>query len=392
MFSEYLIHHFVKNYTEIEEEKVRDSYGYLAGIIGIILNLVLFIVKFIIGLVTFSIAITADSFNNLSDSASSLITILGFKLSAKPADLEHPFGHGRLEYLSGLMVSFLVLLVGIEFIKTSFNRILSPVSVKFSILPFILILISILIKIWLSRFNKLIGDKIDSKALKASSFDALSDVITSSTTAVSFLLAKITSIPIDGYIGILISLFIIYSGYSLIKDTINPLLGEAPDKKLVKKLEDTVLSYEYITGVHDTVIHNYGPGRVMASIHAEVPYDISIMKIHEIIDKAEKEISILLKMQLIIHMDPINNSEYIIIEKKDIVKILKENFSYISSIHDFRIVGDGDIKNLIFDVVIKYDKNTKKTNEIIEQEIISEIKKHHPLYNIILTIDKDFTR
>lgn len=389
-----LIRLFIKDYKNVKNEGVRDSYGYLAGIVGIISNIFLFIIKFIIGIITFSIAITADSFNNLSDSASSLITILGFKLSSKPADSEHPFGHGRIEYLSGLFVSVLVILVGIEFIKSSFNRILHPVKINFLIIPFLLLILSIFLKIWLSMFNKEIGNSIDSTALKASSLDALSDVFVSSTTALSFILAKWTSLPIDGYIGLLVSAFILYSGINLIKDTLDPLLGQAPDKELVKKLEDGVMSYEFISGVHDLIIHNYGPGRIMASIHAEVPASVNIMKLHEVIDKAERELSKALKMELVIHMDPINTDSAEVLKiKEEIEGSLLNNYPVIKSIHDFRIVGEGDIKNLIFDVVVSYDKRlNSESTEKFKNEINEFIKKEHPGFNTVINIDRDFTQ
>ncbi len=291
MLSKLLVIKFVKDYKNINHKEVRDSYGYLASIIGILTNIFLFIIKISVGLISQSIAVTADAFNNLSDAASSIITFLGFKLASKPADKEHPFGHGRIEYISGLIVSFIVLLVGFEFIKSSFDRIKNPSIVKFQWIPFLLILFSIVIKLWLSRFNKYIGVTINSGALKASSLDALSDVVTSSSVALSLLLAKWVSFPIDGYFGILVSLFIIYSGISLIKETLDPLLGEAPDKELVSEIIEMVMSYELIMGVHDLIVHNYGPGRCMASIHAEVPSNESIVKIHEVIDKAENEIS-----------------------------------------------------------------------------------------------------
>ncbi|HEY8892030.1 MAG TPA: cation diffusion facilitator family transporter [Clostridium sp.] len=391
MLSKFLISKFVKNYKDVHDKKVRDSYGYLGGLVGIVVNLILFTVKLIIGIISNSIAVTADAFNNLSDVASSVITILGFKLASKPPDKEHPFGHGRLEYISGLIVSFLVMLVGIEFIKTSFGRIIHPSKVIFSLIPFILILISIIFKIWISGFNKTIGKAIKSSALEASSTDALSDVFSSSCVALSLLLSIWIDFPLDGYIGILVSLIIIYAGYTLIKKTINPLLGEAPDKGLVEGLETKLLSYNYITGAHDLVIHNYGPGRCMASIHAEVPCDISVVKIHEIIDKAEKEISEEFSIYLVIHMDPINtDDEEVNASHAELLNVLKY-FSIIKSIHDFRIVGEGEYKNLIFDAVIDFNSTFTKDDEIkLETEISIELKKCCPSYNVVMTLDRDY--
>ncbi len=383
---------FVKKHRNTNHKEVRDSYGYLASIIGILANIFLFIVKISVGLISHSIAVTADAFNNLSDAASSIITFLGFKLASKPADKEHPFGHGRIEYISGLVVSFMVLLVGFEFIKSSFDRIINPSTVNFQWIPFLLILFSIIIKLWLSSFNKYIGNAINSGALKASSLDALSDVVTSSSVALSLLLAKWISFPIDGYFGILVSLFIMYSGVSLIKETLDPLLGEAPDKKLVSEIIEKVMSYDLIMGVHDLIVHNYGPGRCMASIHAEVPSNESIVKIHEVIDKAENEISEKLDILLVIHMDPpinVDNKE-VAYTRNEVVKILG-GFPIIKSMHDFRMVGEDEYKNLIFDIVIDHSFNlTPKLEDKLKEDIDDSIKKLHPKYNTVITIDMDF--
>ena len=391
MLSKFLISRFIKNYKDTSNKIVRDCYGYFGGLVGIILNLILFTIKLIVGLITNSIAIIADAFNNLSDVASSVITILGFKLASKPPDKEHPFGHGRLEYISGLIVSFMVILVGFEFIKTSFNKIIHPSNVIFSLISFLLILASIGIKIWISKFNSIMGNAINSSALKASSTDAFSDVISSSCVALSLLLSIWVNFPLDGYIGILVSLIIIYAGYSLIKKTLNPLLGEAPDKELVKGIRSKLLSFDYITGAHDLVIHNYGPGRCMGSIHAEVPCDISIVKIHEIIDEAEKEISDEFNLYLVIHMDPINTTDKDVkASRLELLDVLK-SFSIIKSIHDFRIVGEGDHKNLIFDVVIDFDPNFSENDEShLEDNININLKKIYPYYNAVMTIDRDY--
>lgn len=393
MLSKFLISKFVKNHTNTNDSKVREAYGYLGGIVGIITNVLLFIIKLFVGLMSKSIAVTADAFNNLSDALSSIITIAGFKLASKPADKEHPFGHGRIEYISGLIVSFMVLMVGIEFIKSSFNRIINPTKINFQLIPFVLILISIIVKIWLSSFNKYIGKSINSSALEASSFDALSDVISSSCVALSLLLSNWITFPIDGYIGIIVSLFILFSGYTLVKETLDPLLGEAPDPEFVSSLTKEVLNYEYITGVHDLVVHNYGPGRSMVSLHAEVPVNVPLVKIHEIIDRMEREISEKLKIILVIHMDPINtNDKEVTATKLEISKIL-EKFSIVDSFHDFRIVGEGKQKNLIFDIVIGFDKkfNLEIEKNLI-QDIEKEIKKLHPKYNTIISIDRQYVQ
>ncbi len=391
MFSKLLVNTFIKDNQNIENEDVRNKYGYLAGIVGIISNFILFAVKLSVGLLTSSIAIMADAFNNLSDMASSVITIVGFKLASIPPDKEHPFGHGRLEYISALIVAFMVMLVGVQFIKSSIDRILNPVPIKFEVIPFILLFISILVKVWLSRFNKFMGNSINSSALKAASVDAMGDVFTSSTVLIAFFAAKFTSLPIDGYAGILVSVAILYAGYSLIKETISPLLGEAPDPELVQGINQAILSYEHIQGVHDLIVHNYGVGKSLASVHAEIPADIDIMTIHDIIDTAEREISEKFKTHLVIHMDPICvETEEVAYTRSEVEKIIKYN-PVIKSMHDFRVVGHGESKNLIFDVVVDNDKMIKiMSEEELKEDIISAIKDVHPEYNCVITIDRDF--
>ena len=391
MFSKLLVKTFIKDNENIDNEDVRNKYGYLAGIVGIIANFILFGIKLSVGLLTSSIAIMADAFNNLSDMASSVITIVGFKLASIPPDKEHPFGHGRLEYISALIVAFMVMLVGIQFVKSSIDRILNPVPITFEIIPFILLFISILVKVWLSRFNKFMGSKINSSALKAASVDAMGDVFTSSTVLVAFLAAKFTSLPIDGYTGILVSVAILYAGYSLVKETISPLLGEAPDPELVQGINQAILSYEHIQGVHDLIIHNYGVGKSIASVHAEIPADIDIMTIHDIIDTAEREISEKFKTHLVIHMDPICiETEEVAYTRSEVEKIIKYN-PVIKSMHDFRVVGHGEHQSIIFDVVVDNDKMIKiMTEEELKEDIINAIKDVHPEYNCIITIDRDY--
>lgn len=391
MFFELIVNKFVKDNSNVKDDTVRNSYGVLGGIIGIVVNIILFIIKLSVGVIVSSIAIMADAFNNLSDAASSLITILGFKLSNKPADREHPFGHGRIEYLSALIVAFMVMVVGLQFIKSSFERIVNPSPVIFELVSFILLIVSIFFKIWLSRFNKFVGEKINSSALKASSADALGDVFTTTCVAISFLASKFTSFPIDGYIGMFVALFIVYAGFNLVKDTINPLLGEAPDPELVESIERMVLSYDNILGSHDLIIHNYGPGKCMASIHAEIPGNINVVDIHEVIDKAEREISKALKIYLVIHIDPICVIEGEVKEAYDEILSIIEKYDYIESIHDFRVVGEGDIKNLIFDVVIEPSKKLSITDTELINIISEGVKKYHPSYNCVITIDKHYT-
>lgn len=391
MVAEFLIKKFIINYQNIEEEKTRNAYVYLASIVGIFCNLILSIIKISVGFISGSVSITADGFNNLSDMASSIITMVGIKLANRPADKEHPFGHGRMEYLSALVVAFMVMLVGVQFVKTSFERILNPVAVSFEIIPFILLLISLLIKLWLSRFNKYMGLKINSTALKAASVDALGDVFTSSCVLISFLAAKFTALPIDGYVGLIVSAAILYAGYSLIKDTISPLLGEAPDEELVKKIKQGVLSYDNIIGVHDLIIHNYGVGKCMASIHAEIPSNIDLVTIHEIIDSAEREISQKLNIYLVIHMDPMCIHDDKINKVKGEVQEILLKYKTIKSMHDFRITEGKDKINIIFDIEVNaYEVNTPDKEEELKGKLESDIKKLNTLYNCVITIDKYF--
>ena len=391
MLSKFLVKKFIKNSDDLQDIKVRNSYGFLGGIVGILTNLILFTIKLSVGLLTSSISITADAFNNLSDAASSIVTILGFKLSSMPADKEHPFGHGRIEYISALIVAFMVILVGIQFVKSSFQKIINPETVTFELIQFILLLLSILLKVWLSKFNKHIGNIINSSALKAASIDALGDVFASSCVAISFLAAKFTTLPIDGYIGMGVALFIVYSGFNLVRETLNPLLGEAPDPELVDAIKTKVLSYENILGTHDLIIHNYGPGRCMCSIHAEIPSDISLVKIHEIIDRAEREISNELNIYIVIHIDPICVIEGEIKEIYDYLTDFLSNFDYIESIHDFRVIGEDEYKNIIFDIVIDTSKKATLTDDELKELISNHVRKNHPDYRCLITIDKHYT-
>lgn len=391
MISEFLVKKFIKNSDDIRNKKVRSDYGYLGGIVGIIINILLFLIKLSVGLLVNSIAVIADAVNNLSDVGASMVTIFGFKLSSKPADKEHPFGHGRIEYISGLIVAFLVLMVGFEFIRTSIDRIKNPVPVQFAWIPFILLLVSILFKIWLSKFYKTVGDRINSSALKASSVDSLSDVVSSSTVVVSLLISKFTTLPIDGYIGVIVSLVILYAGYNLIKDTLDPLLGVAPDEELVKDIHKMLLSYEHIDGTHDLMVHNYGPGRIIASIHAEIPEDISVVTAHEVVDRAEKEISAELDIHLLIHMDPVTTKDEEILSARDDLMTVLENFPFINSFHDFRVVGEGDYKNLIFDVVVNHEFVITKESQLkLQKQINAELKKIQPNHNAIITVDPSY--
>ncbi len=392
MTGKYIVSYFIRNYQDINDINVREKYGIVSGVLGIIINLILFTVEIILGLITNSIAIIADAFHNLTDVISSIVTLVGFRISNKPADKRHPFGHGRMEYISALIVSFLILIVGFEFIKTSFNRIIHPEQVSFNIITLVIIIFAIPLKLWLSYFNKSLGKKINSPTLEASGADALNDVAILSGVIISLIVTYTFKITIDGYVSMIIAIFIFLSGVSLIKETINPLLGQAPDPKLVRQIKTSVLGYEHILGAHDIIIHNYGPGRCMASLHAEVPNNISIMKLHAIIDKGERELSKKFNMFVVIHMDPVcSDSKEIVDAKKAVEKILKK-FPVISSFHDFRIIGEGENKSLIFDIVISFHtKLTEEDERNLKSDLDTKIKFEHPGYNTAITVDRDYT-
>lgn len=390
LLTNYLIRTFIKDYTNTKNKEVRQRYGYLSGYAGIVSNIILFSGKLAMGLFLNSIAVMADAFNNLSDVASSVVTIIGFMMSGKPADKEHPFGHGRFEYIAAMIVSFMVMLVGFEFVKSSIRRIRFPETLSFDIFIFLILLASILVKIWLSRFNKVLGNAIGSKVMKATSFDSLSDVIATSVVVLSLLAGRWITFPIDGYVGLAVSFFIFYNGFSLIKDTLNPLLGDAPDEELVKAIMDRALSYKEIIGIHDLIVHDYGPGRTVASIHAEIPYSMDIMEAHDVIDLAEKEISEELGIHLVIHMDPINTDDEIVQKAQCQVMEVLEDFPHQLSIHDFRVVGGQKHMNLVFDMVVPYNFMEKDEKKLTE-EVREAIKNKYPKYDVIIKIDRQYS-
>ncbi|MBE0451739.1 MAG: cation transporter [Clostridia bacterium] len=300
----FLIKKFVKDYKNTEEKSVRESYGVLSGVLGIICNLFLFGVKLTIGLIMNSIAITSDAFNNLSDTGSSIITILGAKLSNRVPDEEHPFGHGRFEYISSLIIAFIIILVGFELLKSSFDKILNPEKVEFNWILILILSMSILIKVWMYFYNRYIGNAIGSKVNQAAAYDSLNDVVATSAVILTTIVGKFIAFPIDGIAGLIVSLLIMYTGYGVAKDTVNVLLGMSPSSETVDKIHDQILECDYIEGVHDLKVHDYGPGRTIASVHVEMSDTISIVKAHTEIDRVEKRILNELGIDIVIHVDP----------------------------------------------------------------------------------------
>lgn len=306
-----IIRTFIKNHNDISNKQVRESYGILSGILGIMCNLFLFIIKLTIGFYINSIAVISDAFNNLSDLGSSLITIISAKMSNRPADNEHPYGHGRIEYISSLILAFIIFSVGMQLFKTSFSKILSPEKVLYNPLVIIILIISVLVKLWMFSYNNYISKIINSSINKATAYDSLSDAVATSALIVTTFIGKWTELPIDGVAGLIISLLILYTGFSIAKDTVNLLLGSSPDPELVNEINTMILEGKYIIGTHDLNVHDYGPGRIIASIHAEVPDDISIVDIHDVIDDLEKKILDELGVNLVIHMDPIPGARHL---------------------------------------------------------------------------------
>ena len=358
--TELLVSIFIKDKNDICNVNVRKKYGTLASIVGIICNIFLFILKFVLGVLSGSIAITADAFNNLSDAGSSVVTFLGFKLAARPADREHPQGHGRYEYLSGFIIAVLIMLIGFEFFRGAVEKIVNPTQVTASNFVITGLGVSILVKLWLNFFYKKLGKRINSEVMFASAADSMSDVLTTSVTLVGIVTMRIWNLPIDGYLGIFVALMVLYAGYKVARDTLSPLLGRAPDPKQVEKLRETVLSFDGILDVHDIIVHDYGPGRILASLHADVPANSNLVEVHDLIDKIERRILSELSIEAVIHMDPRDTENK---EVEDLYRKVHEIVMTYDSefgIHDFRIVEDV----LVFDLTVPME-NKRKNEEII---------------------------
>lgn len=379
---------FIKDYENMKSPHVRHSYGMLCGIVGILLNIILFAGKFLAGTLSRSIAITADALNNLSDAGSSFITLAGFKLASQKPDPDHPYGHGRMEYLSGLFVSLLIILMAVELLKTSFNKIMHPTDTAISPLVMIILAISILVKLYMSFYNNKIGRKIDSAALLATAADSRGDMISTLLVLVSSAISYFSGIQIDGYCGLLVGLFILYSGFNAAKDTIDPLLGKAPDKEYVEKIEEIVTSHDLILGIHDMMIHDYGPGRVVVSLHAEVPSDGDILEMHDLIDHIEHDLGEMCDCEAVIHMDPISVNDPETAKLKEQIHNIITSIDETLQFHDFRIVKGPTHTNLLFDVLVPY-KFPVKDSELIVQ-IDRKVKELNPTYFIVVKVDHTY--
>ena len=387
--TEFLVRHFVKNYEETEKVSVRTAYGVLASVVGIFCNVFLFAVKWMIGFFLHSIAVMADAFNNLSDAGSSIIGLVGVKMASKPADEDHPFGHGRIEYIAALIVAFLVLQVGFTFFKDSIGKIREPKELKFQLVSIIILILSIGVKLWMGYFNRTLGNKINSKVMLATAADAMGDVITTSATILAILFWKVTGINIDGFVGIGVSLVVMWAGVGIARDTLEPLIGEAVDPEEYERITNFVEGYDEIVGSHDLIVHNYGPGRSMASIHAEVPNDVDIEVSHEIIDRIERDAIKNLGIFLVIHMDPIETKDTYVLQVREQVEQTLDALDPAVSIHDFRMVDGKEQVNLIFDMVVPFEYDKKKQDEL-RMTLIKLLQIVDHRYQCVITLERSY--
>lgn len=382
---------FIKNYDDIHDSKVRGRYGKFAGIVGIISNLILFSLKLILGLLTGAISIVADAINNLADMGSSVITLIGFKLSTMPADEEHPFGHERIEYITGLIVSILIIIIGLSLGKSSFDKIISPLPLDntYIVITCILLGVAILIKLWQSIFNYKIGKKIDSVALLATSQDSKNDVISTLAVLLGIILSTyVFNFNLDGYLGIAVSLFIIISGIKLVKETTDPLIGVTPDKERVKEITDKILSYEGVLGIHDLVCHMYGQTKLFMTVHVEVDANASLLESHDKIDTIEKEVGQEFNVELTIHMDPIETNNEDLTKISQIIKEHLKGYEDDLTFHDLRMVRGYTHTNIIFDIVIPY--SSKISQKELFKNLETVIKNEDELYEIVVNFDHNY--
>ncbi|WP_251614827.1 cation diffusion facilitator family transporter [Senimuribacter intestinalis] len=386
--TDFMCKRFVKNHENTKEPQVREGYGKLASVVGIISNAILCIAKILVGLISGSIAIIADGINNLADASSSVITLAGFKLSALPEDEEHPYGHARIEYITGMIVSVLIVVVGVELIKSSIDKILHPEPLEFSWSMVIVLLLAILLKVWQAMFNIKIGKKINSVALTATGTDSRNDVISTTAVLFSIIIGKMANIQIDGYMGVLVALFIIWSGIGLIKETSSPLLGEAPDPDLVAAISEMASDFDGVLGIHDLVVHNYGPGKVFASIHIEVDANGDLMESHDMVDNIERQLSKKLHIVLTAHMDPIKVDDPIVALMNEVTTKVTDSLDGISNVHDLRVVPGPTHTNIIFDIVV--NPSCKLSNKEIHQAFTDAIKAIDENYFVVINFDKNY--
>lgn len=386
----FLARTFVKDSENVSDKNVRRNYSILGGVIGAVCNMFLFGLKLAIGTLMHSIAVTSDAFNNLSDMGSCLVAIIGAKMSTKLPDREHPFGHGRIEYISSLIVSFIILLVGFELLKSSAVKIIHPEDVAFSVPMIIILAASVLVKLWMYCCYSFIAKKINSTVMKATARDSINDVISTSAVVAATVIGNFLPFHIDGFVGVIVALYIMYGGFGLAKETIGLLLGTPPSKETIDSIEKIVMSKEEIVGIHDLIVHDYGPGRIFASVHAEVPDDANMVHIHEIIDDTERQILQELGIQTVIHTDPITvGSEYVDGLKATVLECARE-ISPDCSIHDFRITDGENHINLIFDIVVRSEIRKHTDPDKIVFALTEKLKERDKRFNPVITVDEDY--
>ena len=384
---DFLVRRFIKNYQDTKNANVRTSVGKLSGIVGILNNLFLFVIKFLIGTIVHSVSIQADGVNNLTDAGSNIISILSFHLSNKPADKDHPFGHERTETIASLFVGILILVLGFETAKESISKVVHPGSIDFRIASVIILLISIMVKFWMYAYNKKLSKTYDSSLLEATALDSISDVCGTTAVLVSTLLSPVLHFNLDGYMGIIVSGIILYGAYGLLRDMINSLIGEAPDPELVHNIVDMIMAHPVILGVHDMMLHNYGPNKIFASAHVEVDSSKDIFETHDHIDNIEREVKENMNIDLVLHMDPVkvNDPETELYRAKVVEAIHQIDPKW--RFHDFRIVSGPTHANLVFDLVIPFEE--KYTQEEIEEMLLKHIESDKKIY-LVLTIDHPY--
>ena len=379
---------FIENKNITDENKKRNIFGTLCGAMGIVLNIILFAIKYFAGIISGSIAVTADAFNNLSDAGSSVITLVGIRMASKKPDRDHPFGHGRMEYLSGLAVSVIIILVGVELFRSSVDKIMNPSEVDTSIVAIVILVISIAVKCYMFFYNRSIGKKINSAGMKATALDCIGDAVATGVVLVSTVISHFTQLQIDGWCGLLVSAFIVYAGIRSVKETVNPLLGMPPEKEFLEQIEAIVMSYDKIIGIHDLIVHDYGPGRIVVSLHAEVDGKEDVFELHDMIDNAERKLGDELGCTAVIHMDPIETDNEVTNEIKEKIAQAMAEFDEKITIHDFRVVPGTSHTNVIFDAVVPHE--IKKTDMEISNEISDFISEKFMHYNAVVNIDRPF--
>ena len=386
----FLAKRFIKNSADVTDPAVRQAYGVLCGVAGICFNVLLFALKLLAGTLSGSIAVTADAFNNLSDAGASIVTLLGFKLAGQKPDSEHPFGHGRLEYISGLIVSMVIILMGVELAKSAVEKILHPETVELSLLTGAILLASIGVKFYMYLYNRAVGRKLRSAAMEATAMDSLSDCAATAAVFAATLVGHFTSLQIDGWCGIIVAGLVLLTGVRAARDTISPLLGQPPAPEFVQQIQDIVMASPVVRGIHDLVVHDYGPGRVMISLHAEVPAHGDIMALHDEIDNAEQRLRRELGCEAIIHMDPIVTDDKLTTETREKVARLVRGIDETISIHDFRMVTGPTHTNVIFDAVVPF--RFRLSDREVEQEIKTAVKRLDSSYFAVVQIDRDYTK